>query len=29
LDADEREIIAKGSEVDKEEIWEMLEKKRF
>ena len=29
LDADEREIIAKGTNVDKEEIWDMLEKKRF
>lgn len=29
LDAEEREMIAKGANMDKEQIWEMLEKKRF
>ena len=29
LDADERELIARGQGLDKEEIWELLEKKRF
>lgn len=29
LDKDERELVKKGNEVTKEEMWELLEQKRF
>ena len=29
LDAEERELIARGAGLPKQEIWELLEKKRF
>jgi hypothetical protein len=29
LDADEKELIKKGADMDKEQIWAILEKKRF
>ena len=29
LDPEERELIARGANLSKEEIWELLERKRF
>jgi hypothetical protein len=29
LDPDERELISKGANMDKEQIWQVLERKRF
>ena len=29
LDAEERELIARGQDLTKQEIWELLERKRF
>ena len=29
LDKDERELVKKGTEVTKEEMWKLLENKRF
>ena len=29
LDKDERELVKKGKEVTQEEMWKLLEKKRF
>ncbi len=29
LDKDERELVKKGDDVTKEEMWDLLEKKRF
>jgi hypothetical protein len=29
LDKDERELVKKGDDVTKEEMWELLENKRF
>jgi hypothetical protein len=29
LDKDERELVKKGDEVTKEEMWQLLENKRF
>lgn len=29
LDSDERALIGRGKDLDKQEIWQLLEKKRF